>query len=223
MIDETNALIVSNRSIIERARTQVGNLAHSLKTPIAVIRNEAEGAPPALKKIMLEQAAAMQHQVQAYLDRARISARHATVTSRTEAKPALERIVRVVAKLNPRIDVETRFSDEQLVFAGEEQDFEEIVGNLLENGARFARSRLRVSASRQASSLLIEIEDDGPGMSPQQAEIALKRGMRLDESTPGSGLGLSIVKDIVGEYGGALALGRSELGGLLATVHLPSR
>ena len=80
-----------------------------------------------------------------------------------------------------------------------------------------------VSASRQASTLLIEIEDDGPGMSPQQAEIALKRGMRLDESTPGSGLGLSIVKDIVGEYGGALALGRSELGGLRATVHLPSR
>lgn len=225
LIDETNALIVSNRSIIERARTQVGNLAHSLKTPIAVIRNEAEGAPPLLKKIMLEQAAAMQHQVQAYLDRARISARHATVTSRTEAKPALERIVRVVAKLNPRIDVETMFSDEQLVFAGEEQDFEEIVGNLLENGARFARSRLRVSASRQAdaSALLIEIEDDGLGMSPQQAEIALKRGMRLDESTPGSGLGLSIVKDIVGEYGGALALGRSELGGLRATVHLPSR
>ncbi len=175
---------------------------------------------------MLEQSAAMQHQVQAYLDRARISARHATVTSRTEAKPALERIVRVIAKLNPQIDVERRFSDEQLVFAGEEQDFEEIVGNLLENGARFASSRLRISASRQADAaglLLIEIEDDGPGMSPQEAEIALKRGMRLDESTPGSGLGLSIVKDIVAEYGGRLALGRSELGGLRATVRLPSR
>ncbi len=223
LIDETNALIVSNRSIIERARTQVGNLAHSLKTPIAVIRNEAEAAPPALKNIMLEQTAAMQHQVQAYLDRARISARHATVTSRTEAKPALERLVRVIAKLNPRIDVETRFSGEQLVFAGETQDFEEIVGNLLENGARFARSRLRVSASRQAASLLVEIEDDGLGMSALEAELALKRGMRLDESTPGSGLGLSIVKDIVAEYGGDLALGRSELGGLRATARLPSR
>lgn len=225
LIDETNALIVSNRSIIERARTQVGNLAHSLKTPIAVIRNEAEGAPPALRKIMLEQSAAMQHQVQAYLDRARISARHATVTSRTEAKPALERIIRVIEKLNPQIDVESRFSEDHLIFAGEEQDFEEIVGNLLENGARFARSQLRIRASRQAdaTALLIEIEDDGPGMSPQEAEIALKRGMRLDESTPGSGLGLSIVKDIVAEYGGRLALGRSELGGLRATVQLPSR
>lgn len=227
LIDETNALIESNRSVIERARTQVGNLAHSLKTPLAVLKNEAAGAPPALNRIIVEQTSLMQHQVQAYLDRARISARHATITSRTEVRPALERLARVIAKLNPKADVELNFSGEPLVFAGEMQDFEEIIGNLLENGARFARSKLIVSAGRETigakPSLLLQIEDDGPGMSVEDAALALKRGMRLDELTPGSGLGLSIVKDIVGEYGGELLLDRSALGGLRATVRLPLR
>ena len=146
LIDETNALIESNRSVIERARTQVGNLAHSLKTPLAVLKNEAAGAPPALNRIIVEQTGLMQHQVQAYLDRARISARHATVTSRTEVRPALERLARVIAKLNPKADVELKFSGEPLVFAGEMQDFEEIIGNLLENGARFRKIEALVSA-----------------------------------------------------------------------------
>ncbi|MCU0789681.1 MAG: ATP-binding protein, partial [Nitratireductor sp.] len=173
-----------------------------------------------------EQTALMQQQVQAYLDRARIAARHATVTSRTEVRPALERLARVIGKLNPGISVETRFSGEKLVFAGETQDFEEIAGNLLENGARHAKSVLRISVSRPTESpleLAIDIEDDGPGMSPEEAELAMKRGMRLDESKPGSGLGLSIVKDIVGEYGGKLSLERSTLGGLRASVRLPAR
>jgi signal transduction histidine kinase len=227
LIDETNALIESNRSVIERARTQVGNLAHSLKTPLAVLKNEAAAAPPALNRIILEQTGLMQHQVQAYLDRARISARHATITSRTEVRPAIERLARVIAKLNPNADIETRFSGDPLVFAGEMQDFEEIIGNLLENGARFAKSRLLVTAMREMRGekpwLFLQIEDDGPGMSQTDAALALKRGMRLDESTPGSGLGLSIVKDIVNEYGGELALDTSALGGLRATVRLPAR
>ncbi|MEC9342472.1 MAG: ATP-binding protein [Pseudomonadota bacterium] len=228
LIDETNALIESNRSVIERARTQVGNLAHSLKTPLAVLLNESKSAPPALQRIMLEQTGMMRDQVQNYLDRARIAARYATATSRTDAAPVLERLARVVGKLNPGLAIElVPEADGQAVFAGERQDFEEIVGNLLENAARFARDKVRLSTGHDMlegkPALVIHVDDDGPGMSESECEIALQRGTRLDETTPGSGLGLSIVRDIATEYRGSLALGRSPLGGLRATVILPAR
>jgi len=223
LIDETNALIESNRAVVERARTQVGNLAHSLKTPLAVLLNEAQAAPPELSRVISEQTGLMRHQVQAYLDRARIAARHGTVTSRAGVAPLLARLVRVVAKLNPALAIGfDEASVSRLAFAGEAQDFEEIVGNLLENAARFARSTVQVSARLAGDRLVVVVEDDGPGMTPDEAEIALKRGARLDESTPGSGLGLSIVRDIASEYGGALELGRSPLGGLAATLSLPA-
>lgn len=226
LIDETNALIQSNRAVVERARTQVGNLAHSLKTPLAVLTNEARNAPEELRRLISEQAGLMQHQVQAYLDRARIAARHGTVTSRTPVQPALDRMARVIRKLNPGVDLAVLVEPPGLVFAGEQQDFEEIVGNLLENGARFARDKMTVSATadpQQPKMLLLQIEDDGPGLTEEEARLALKRGARLDESTPGSGLGLSIVKDIVTEYSGNLSLERSAMGGLAVRVRLPSR
>ncbi|MCB1462489.1 MAG: histidine kinase [Nitratireductor sp.] len=228
LIDETNALIESNRSVIERARTQVGNLAHSLKTPLAVLMNEARAAPPDLQRIILEQTGLMRDQVQNYLDRARIAARHATATSRTEVSPVLERLARVVGKLNPQLEIEMPSAGPMpLVFAGEQQDFEEIVGNLMENAARFARKTVRLGAERVVRDgkpcLVIRVEDDGRGMSEAESEIALQRGARLDETTPGSGLGLAIVRDIASEYAGSLTLDRSTMGGLRATVMLPGR
>lgn len=223
LIDETNSLIASNKSIIERARTQVGNLAHSLKTPLAVLRNEAVKASPAIRKLIEEQVTLMQGQVQTYLDRARISARSGTITSRTDVKPAIERLARVMAKLNPQLEIETDFHGQEKVwFAGEQQDFEEMVGNLLENACKFARKRIEISARIDMPHLVITIEDDGKGMSDAEAEKALKRGTRLDESLPGSGLGLSIVKDIASEYGGTLSLGKAEMNGLSARLNLPA-
>ena len=227
LIDETNALIQSNRSVVERARTQVGNLAHSLKTPIAVLRNEAREAPPNLSRLIAEQTNLMQHQVQSYLDRARIAARHGTVTSRTLLKPVVERMVRVIGKLNPDVEILAVVEPETSTFAGEQQDFEEMLGNLLENGARFARTTLRISARLEpvegAARLVVEVDDDGPGLTEEEAQTALKRGMRLDESAPGSGLGLAIVKDIVSEYSGRLSLSRSPMGGLQVRMELPGR
>ncbi len=227
LIDETNALIESNRSVIERARTQVGNLAHSLKTPLAVLKNEAGGAPAELRKIILDQTGLMQHQVQAYLDRARIAARHATVTSRTDVGPVLERLCRVIGKLNPALTIIPPGPRISIIFGGEQQDFEEIAGNLLENAARFAREKIKVWAQREMvgdkAMMTLVIEDDGPGMTAEEAKMALGRGMRLDETTPGSGLGLAIVTDIVSEYGGKLTLDRSEMGGLRCMVALPAR
>lgn len=224
LIDETNALIAANRAVIERARTQVGNLAHSLKTPIAVLRNEAAAAPKKLRALIAEQTRTMGAQVQAYLDRARIAARVETVSARTEAIPALERLIRVVAKLNPRVDVKL-IAEGAPIFAVERQDLEEIAGNLLENAARFAGRQVSMSLFRGElpATLALVVEDDGPGMSPRQCAQAMKRGVRLDEAEPGSGLGLSIVNDIVTEYKGSFALERSPLGGLKAAVTLPAR
>jgi signal transduction histidine kinase len=224
LIDETNALIAANRSVIERARTQVGNLAHSLKTPIAVLRNDAATAPRRLRAVIEEQTRLMGRQVQAYLDRARIAARVETVSARAPARPVLERLVRVIGRLNPSLEIALD-APQDAVFALEQQDLEEVAGNLLENAAKFARKRIAlfVRPGTAPATLELTVEDDGRGMTSAQCEAALKRGVRLDEAAPGSGLGLSIVRDIASEYRGSMTLGRATMGGLRASVTLPAR
>lgn len=229
---EINALIDGNRRIIERARMQVGNLAHSLKTPIAVLLNEARTMDPSHGTLVRTQAEAMQSQVQAYLARARIAAQRGTILARTEAEPALERMVRVMRKLTPDKEFNLNFSEPNLVFGMEQHDLEEVIGNLLENAARFAKSRVEVTLrpgvhprgegeNAQRTWLMLTVEDDGKGLDPDQIAEAMKRGRRLDESRPGTGLGLSIVSGVVSEYHGDLRLDRGELGGLKARMILP--
>ncbi|MBB3996559.1 ATP-binding protein [Aureimonas pseudogalii] len=221
---EMNALIDSNRRIVERARTQVGNLAHSLKTPLAVLRNEADAIGGEKGRLVAEQTEAMRLQVQHYLDRARMAATGDLAIARAPVVPLLERLLRVIERLNPRLDVEADWPDdaEAIVFAGEAQDLEEAVGNLLENAALYGRSRLRlVLRAPKAGLLSIAVEDDGPGLSSEEIAEATKRGRRLDETTAGSGLGLSIVADTVLQYRGDFRLGPAEIGGLRAEVILP--
>jgi signal transduction histidine kinase len=222
---EMNALIENNQRIVERARTQVGNLAHSLKTPLSVLLNEARAIGGGEGRVIAEQAEAMQVQVQHYLQRARIAAQRDSVVFRTPVAPAIERMVRVAAKLNPgkSIRFDNRGANE--VFAGEREDLEEIVGNLLENAGKWGLGTvivtLRSGKADPARTFEIEVADDGPGLEPDQIGEAVMRGRRLDQSKPGSGLGLSIVKDTVGAYDGTVEFGRSTLGGLSATVVLP--
>ena len=234
LVNEINALIESNRRIVDRARMQVGNLAHSLKTPLAVLLNESRLLEPSQQELVKSQAEAMQAQVQSYLNRARIAAQRESVLVRTEAEPVLERLVRVMHRLNPERTFHLTV-DPGLVLAMEQQDVEETVGNLLENAARFCVSGVWITVTRAAAGpaaesadagrrawVEVSVEDDGPGLDPQQASEAMKRGRRLDESRPGAGLGLSIVREIAGEYQGAFDLGRSRKGGLRATLLLPS-
>lgn len=224
LANETNALIENNRRIVERSRTQVGNLAHSLKTPLAVLANEGRLIGGDKGRLIVDQASAMQKQLEHYLQRARIAAQRDSVVYRTPIAPALARMVRVVGKLNPAAGIELDLPQDEILFAGEREDFEEIVGNLLENAAKWAKGRIRVSAvpTGHAGDLAfrLAIEDDGPGIPEDKAREALKRGRRLDETKPGTGLGLAIVADLVAEYGGRLGLDRSELGGLRAVVEL---
>ncbi|MFN3547616.1 MAG: ATP-binding protein [Mesorhizobium sp.] len=221
LANETNALIENNRRIVERSRTQVGNLAHSLKTPVAVLLNEGRAMGGAKGALIVEQASAMQQQVEHYLQRARIAAQRDSVVYRTPTREALQRLVRVFRKVDARIELEFVEPDREVIFAGEREDFEEIVGNLLENAMKWAKSRARVSLSEEGGVVLLTIEDDGPGIPEDKAREALARGRRLDESKPGTGLGLSIVNDLVREYGGELKLLRSDLAGLKAEVRLP--
>jgi signal transduction histidine kinase len=236
---EVNALIEGNRRVVDRARMQVGNLAHSLKTPIAVLLNEARRMGPEHAELVRGQAVTMQNQVQTYLNRARIAAQAGSVLARAEAHGVLERLLRVMQRLNPGLRFELDAAPRAFWFAMEQQDIEEVAGNLLENAAKFARDTIRVTVVQTAPPasapdaarvptlkderwLNLVIEDDGPGLEEEEIVEAMKRGSRLDESKPGTGLGLSIVLEIAREYGGMVKLDRGTLGGLRATVTLPS-
>ncbi|MEO6396789.1 MAG: HAMP domain-containing sensor histidine kinase [Devosia sp.] len=228
LADEINELLRSNTQIIERARNQVGNLAHGLKTPLAVLRNEAEAekASP-LAKVVTSETEKMSQLVTTYLDRARIAARSAIVGKKADSTTVLLRLTRVMEKLNPKVTIAFKRPDASLPwFRGDEGDLEEMAGNLLDNACKWSKSAVAISMATERSNsgviLVIRIEDDGPGLGEDEVNKVLRRGVRLDEKTPGSGLGLDIVKELVDVYGGSLQLKRSVLGGLLAELRLPA-
>ena len=228
---ETNALIETNREIVERARTHVGNLAHALKTPLSVMVNEAtaHGTEPFGQKI-LEQADIMRDQVARHLERARLAAGLTVVGSVTQAAPVVTALARTMEKIhrdkNLTIDIH---ADETARFHGERPDLEEMVGNLVDNACKWASSRVAIEVVRERPDAASErqvvrviVDDDGRGLSPSEREQVAKRGRRLDETKPGSGLGLSIVLELAGLYGGGLTLGTAPLGGLRAELVLPA-
>jgi signal transduction histidine kinase len=227
---ETNALIDANREIVERARTHVGNLAHAIKTPLSVIVNEASahGTDPFASKV-LEQADLMRDQVAHHLERARIAARLTVIGTVTEVAPAIEALRRTMEKIHRDRDVAIAVeADPQARFRGERQDLEEMVGNLVDNACKWAASRVlievrveRAAAPDAGMVLRITVDDDGRGLSEAERSKASRRGQRLDESKPGSGLGLSIVVDLAALYGGSLSLGNAPTGGLRAELALP--
>ncbi|HEX4761965.1 MAG TPA: HAMP domain-containing sensor histidine kinase, partial [Sphingomicrobium sp.] len=227
LADEVNELLRSNAQIVERARNQVGNLAHGLKTPLAVMRNEASADKSPLAKVVLAESDKMAFIVSSYLDRARLATRTAVVGKKTDPTLVMLRLARVMEKLNrDKCTITFERPDASLPwFRGDESDLEEMAGNLLENACKWSKSQVGISMVTDRTSgepqLLIRIEDDGPGLTPEEATKVLKRGVRLDEKTPGSGLGLDIVKELVDVYGGGLELKRSKLGGLLAELRLP--
>ena len=224
---ELNLLIGANREIVERARTQVGNLAHALKTPLSVIMNEADGDASPLAKKVGEQAEVMRDQVSFYLDRARAATRAGAIGAAADPAPALAAMARAFGKIYPAVDLAVD-CPENLRFLGEKQDFDDMVGNLIDNACKWAAGEVRVSVEALPTGGIdrmffrATIDDDGPGLAAEQREEALRRGRRLDEGKPGSGLGLSIVADLAAAYGGRLDLGDLPLGGLQAILTLPA-
>src|SRR5216684_3094887 len=206
---ETNALIDANREIVERARTHVGNLAHALKTPLSVVVNEAAGRDDPLAAKVTEQANIMRDQIARHLERARLAAGLKVVASVTSVVPVVTALTRTMEKIHQgrgiAIDLD---APADVRFRGERQDLEEMVGNLVDNACKWAQMRVSVEvvAERRdgAAIVRIVIDDDGPGLSPAQRDQVARRGLRLDETKPGSGLGLSIVLELA-------ALGSAQL------------
>ncbi len=223
LTEELNSLLRHNKEVVERARTHVGNLAHALKTPISVLLNESSRDREDLKHLVQKQASSMARQVDHHLHRASMAARAQIVGSRSPVAEAVTQMQRTLQHLFKdkalRFDIDV---PENLTFRGERQDLDELLGNLMENACKWSNGRVRISAEQtDASTLQVVIEDDGPGLPAQAREAVLARGRRLDQSTPGSGLGLSIVSDLVGAYGGAMSLADSSLGGLKVVISLP--
>lgn len=221
---ELNALIQSNRDVVERARTHVGNLAHALKTPLTVISNEARTHEGPLSEKVVEQAEIMRTQITHYLDRARVAARSGVIGDVTVIPPVLEALKRALDRIHGErgIELEVHVGPD-LKFQGEKQDFEEMVGNLMDNACKWAKAHVAVAAERASAEgrFTVIVDDDGPGLTKAERERAVKRGQRLDESKPGSGLGLSIVADLAHLYRGQFELEPAPSGGLRARLTLP--
>jgi signal transduction histidine kinase len=223
LANELNALLDHNEAVVERARTHVGNLAHGLKTPIAVLTNEASRSRGSLAELTLRQTALMRQQVDHHLSRARAMATASVIGSRCDVAPVLADLQRTLARIyaSRELAIEVACPPET-VFRGARQDLEEMLGNLLDNACKWARARVVASADAVDERLVVVVEDDGPGLPPERRSEVMERGRRLDERVPGSGLGLSIVVDIAELYGGTLSLHEADSGGLRARLELPA-
>jgi signal transduction histidine kinase len=230
LIDDFNGVLDRNAEVVARARTQAGNLAHALKTPLAVLSQAAEqlkthpGPAPELPALVSEQVGIARRQIDWHLARARVAASARLPGLRTPVAPVIGGLLRVMQRVHAarELSFTTDDTSSDWAFAGEEQDLQEMLGNLLENAGQWAQHTVHVGVTRAGDRLEIRIEDDGPGIARAQRDTALSRGGRLDERVPGSGLGLAIVVDLVELYSGSISLDTSPLGGLLVRLSLPA-
>jgi signal transduction histidine kinase len=223
LASELNALLEHNAQVVERARTHVGNLAHALKTPLSVLANESAAGRGPLAEAVRRQTERMRRQVDHHLSRARTAAAGRIVGARSDAGSVVEDLRRTLARIHAvrAVDIEC-LCPKGVAFRGERQDLEEMVGNLMDNACKWARSHVKVTVERRGDRLRFVVEDDGSGLSPEQRDQVIERGKRLDEQVSGSGLGLAIADDVARLYGGSIELSDSPLGGLRVVLDLPA-
>ena len=222
MVDELNALLAHNEKQAEEARLHAGNLAHALKTPLTVLVNSATSSTSELAETVRREAATMQRQVDHHLARARAVGRRGAAQARANVRDSVDSVSRAVAALYPDARLDAA-GDKAVVARVERQDLDELIGNLLENAAKYGGGSVFVTIGRTGDMAEILVEDDGPGISPDDRSRVIDRGVRLDSGKPGTGLGLAIVRDVAEIYGGSVALEESEdLGGLLVRLRLPA-
>lgn len=222
MVDELNALIAHNAKQAEDARMHAGNLAHALKTPLTVLTNAAASDTSDLGKTVLREASVMQRQVDHHLARARALGRRGQAQVRCAILPSVDGVTRAIARMYPgaRVDHDV---DDKLSVRVERQDLDEMIGNLVDNAAKYGGGSVFVSAKADGGFVEILVEDDGAGIAPQDRGNLFQRGVRLDSGKPGTGLGLAIVRDVAELYGGSVELSESEdLGGLSVALRLPA-
>jgi signal transduction histidine kinase len=223
LVDELNFLLDHNETLLKRARNQLGDLAHSVKNPLTVIRNEARSLPGKQGQLILEQSHVMANNIDHYLSRARIYGKQDAIGYRTSVKSVIDDLSFAVEHIHKERGIEIKQECmEDRWFRGEAQDLEEMAGNLIDNAFKWAKSRVVLKCDSDHNTLVLTIEDDGPGIAEEELKTITRRGRKLDERSPGHGHGLGIVEDIANLYGGSLKLGRSEMGGLRAELSLPA-
>ena len=230
LVDGFNRVLDRNDEVVARARTQAGNLAHAIKTPLAALAQAAEAArrpgadAAALAAQVDEQVAQARRQVDWQLQRARAAAAQGRPGLRAPVAEAAEGLLRVMRRVHAErgLRLQADGMAPGLHVAGEVQDLHEMLGNLVDNACKWARHEVRIGAEAEGGQVCLVVDDDGPGIDAAQRDAALARGTRLDESVPGSGLGLAIVQELARLYGGGLRLEPSPLGGLRAVLRLPA-
>uniref|UniRef100_UPI0028C41C38 ATP-binding protein n=1 Tax=Accumulibacter sp. TaxID=2053492 RepID=UPI0028C41C38 len=219
-----NTVLTQNAEVVERARTHAGNLAHALKTPLSVLANAAAGRDDELARLVVGQVEAAKRQVDYHLARAQAAAAVGVPGARTPLRPVVDALLRTMRRIHAARQLELLLQPmaPSLAFRGEEHDLQEMLGNLLDNACKWARSRVEVDARLDRQCLLVGIDDDGPGIAAGDRDAVLRRGVRADQQVSGSGLGLAIVDDLARLYGGELGLANSPLGGLRVVLKLPA-
>nr|WP_317893013.1 ATP-binding protein [uncultured Sphingomonas sp.] len=222
MVEELNALVEHNDRQAEEARRHAGNLAHALKTPLTVIMNAAAAGQDDLAATVIREARTMRRQVDHHLARARAVGRRGSAHSRAEVWPSVEAVERAVSRLYPNVRVDVDGARD-LIARIERQDLDEILGNLVENAAKYGGGSVFVTVRADMGFAEILVEDDGVGIPEADRQRIFDRGVRLDSGKPGTGLGLAIVRDVAEIYEGTVTLEESEdLGGLLVRLRLPA-
>lgn len=221
LVEELNALLDHNERQAEEARRHAGNLAHALKTPLTVVMNAATAQSADLSDTVIREAATMRRQVDHHLARARAVGRRGSAQSRADVWPALQAVERAVGLLYPDVRLD-RAGNKALAVRVERQDLDELLGNIIENAAKYGGGSVFVTVDVAGAFVELLIEDDGAGIPAAERQRIFDRGVRLDSNKPGTGLGLAIVRDVTEIYGGTIALEESEdLGGLLVRLRLP--
>jgi signal transduction histidine kinase len=227
LVNEFNTVLAQNAEVVERARTQAGNLAHALRTPLSVLANAANAPKKQddeLAQLVASQVDTVRKQVDYHLSRAQAAASVQVPGMRTSVAPVIQGLVRVMQRVHADRQLEFVVLPDQanLAFRGEEQDLQEMLGNLIDNASKWAQSRIEIQVKDESGKLRVNIDDDGKGIAEAERDRVFKRGVRADELVPGTGLGLAITADLARMYGGDLVLTKSSIGGLKASLMLPS-
>lgn len=223
LVEEFNTVLAQNAKVVERARTQAGNLAHALKTPLSVLANAANAQNGEFARLVIDQIGTARKQLDYHLTRAQAAASTHMPGARTPVPAIIEGLVRTMQRIYAEraLELHVQLLADSLEFRGDAQDLQEMLGNLLDNACKWATHRVEVSADREGDQLIFTVDDDGKGLAAGQHDEVIRRGVRADEKVPGSGLGLAIVDDLAQIYGGGIELKDSPLGGLRVELRLP--
>lgn len=227
LVNDLNSLLEHRERVVRRALAKAGDLAHGLKNPLAVLAQEADRADATGQHEMAGtiglQVERMRRQVEYHLAHARAATSGDVPGARCPVLPAVEgltrTLLRIYAERGLAIDVDVSSSHS---IRGQQEDLEEMLGNLLDNACKWAKSRIKIQSVQEDGAIVLTVDDDGPGIVPAMRDVVLQRGVRADEAAPGSGLGLAIVRDLAELYKGAILLEDSSMGGLRVRLRLPA-